>query len=373
MKVAIITDLHFGVRNDSLGVLDYFRSFYEDVFFPFLDKEGIDRVLILGDLIHRRKYINFIVLSQMKEMFLSKLKERGITTHCIVGNHDSYYRNTNDINGIKLLVGRSNPIGKRKEENIFVGADDPNFHIYTEEPVELELGSCKILMVPWINNGNYDSAIEALENTDASIVMGHFDIKGFEMHKGAISEHGFPMSQFSRFNMVFSGHYHHKSSHGNIHYLGAPYEMTWSDYNDPKGFHIFDTETKELDFIKNPYLLFVRIDYNDEDFDDVDNLGIDYPSLRNSYVKLVVKKKTNPYLFDLTVSKIEDHEPLDLQTIEESSYFTEDDEEEILTEAEDTLSLLYKYIESLEDTDTSKVKSLKTFITDIYTEALDFE
>ena len=45
--------------------------------------------------------------------------------------------------------------------------------------------------------------------------------------------------------------------------LGNPYQMFWNDVDDKRGFHIFDTETNELEFIENPYTIFERIYYED--------------------------------------------------------------------------------------------------------------
>ncbi len=94
--------------------------------------------------------------------------------------------------------------------------------------------------------------------------MGHLEIKGFEMHNGHMNEHGTEKSVFKRFEKVMSGHFHKKSDDGHIYYLGTQYEMTWSDYKCPKGFHIFDTQTRELSRIENDNTIFKKIIYNDK-------------------------------------------------------------------------------------------------------------
>ena len=58
MKIALITDTHFGARNDSLLFLDFFRKFYENIFFPTLKERGIKEIIHLGDVVDRRKFIN---------------------------------------------------------------------------------------------------------------------------------------------------------------------------------------------------------------------------------------------------------------------------------------------------------------------------
>ncbi|NCA22519.1 MAG: hypothetical protein EBS86_15460 [Crocinitomicaceae bacterium] len=100
MKVAIITDQHFGARNDSTLFLDFYEKFYRDTFFPTLIKEKIDTVLILGDTFDRRKYINFFSLKRAKQMFFDPLFQMGIQVHMLAGNHDTYFKNTNDVNSV---------------------------------------------------------------------------------------------------------------------------------------------------------------------------------------------------------------------------------------------------------------------------------
>ena len=106
--------------------------------------------------------------------------------------------------------------------------------------------------------------MDTLKLTEATICMGHFEIEGFQMYRGAPSHDGLEPKMFDKFDMVFSGHYHHKSSRKNIHYLGNPYELTWQDYDDPRGCHIFDLKTHELEFIQNPNRMFIKIVYDDK-------------------------------------------------------------------------------------------------------------
>ena len=104
MKIAIITDQHFGARNDSIHFLDYYEKFYRDTFFPTLDNNGITNLLILGDTFDRRKYVNFLTLKRTKEMFFDELYNRDIKVSMLAGNHDTYFKNTNDVNSVDLLL-----------------------------------------------------------------------------------------------------------------------------------------------------------------------------------------------------------------------------------------------------------------------------
>jgi DNA repair exonuclease SbcCD nuclease subunit len=349
LKVAIITDQHFGARNDSIAFLDFFQKFYDDTFFPSLDAAGINTVLILGDTFDRRKYVNFYALDRAKKMFFDKLEERGIRVHMLAGNHDTYYKNTNDVNSPDLLL--------REYNNIDV----------IDSPETIVIDGTSICMMPWICPENYQESIDEMKNTKAEICMGHFEIAGFAMHRGMESHDGLSKEIFDKFDMVFSGHYHHRSDDGHIYYLGNPYELTWQDFKDTRGFHLFDLERRELEFIPNPNTMFERVEYDDREQDPIDLDSID---LTGKYVKLVVVNKTDFYKFDKFIQKLYNKGCYEIKIIEDFSEF-EDGEigEEI--NLEDTVSVLSNYVDSIE-TDVDK-EQIKTFMRTLYTEAVNQE
>ena len=349
MKVAIITDQHFGARNDSIAFLDFFEKFYDNTFFPALDANAIDTVLVLGDTFDRRKYVNFYALDRAKKMFFDKLEERGIRVHMLAGNHDTYYKNTNEVNSPDLLL-----------------VEYGNIDVISK-PETIVIDGTSICMMPWICPENYQESLDHITNTKAEICMGHFEIAGFAMHRGMESNDGLAKETFEKFDLVFSGHYHHRSSDKHIHYLGNPYELTWQDYNDPRGFHLFDLDTRELEFICNPYRMFERIEYNDKEQEPID---LDRIDLSQKFVKLVVVNKNDFYKFDKFIQKLYNKGCYEIKIIEDLSEF-EDGEigEEI--NLEDTLSVLANYIDSVE-TDVDK-EQIKTFMRTLYTEAVNVE
>lgn len=352
MKVAIITDQHFGARNDSLHFLNYYEKFYDEVFFPSINAAGIRTVLILGDTFDRRKYVNFYSLKKTKEMFFDRLFESGIEVFMLAGNHDTYFKNTNHVNSVDLLL--------REYGNITV----------IDEPSEIYVGPNKICMMPWICPENYEQSMSMIKETTSIVCMGHFEIEGFQMYRGAPSQEGLNPKLFDKFDIVFSGHYHHKSSRNNIHYLGNPYELTWQDYNDPRGFHIFDVDTHELQFIQNPNRMFHRVTYDDK-VDEIQTiLKMDLEYLKNTYVKVVVINKTNPYLFDTFVNNLYQVGPIDI-TIAEDFTELEDIQDDDVDQAEDTTTILNKYVDNL-TTDLNKDK-LKNLLRELYIEALNEE
>lgn len=200
--------------------------------------------------------------------------------------------------------------------------------------------------------------------------MGHFEIAGFAMYKGMKSEEGLDRNLFKRFDFTFSGHYHHKSSSDDIHYLGNPYELTWQDYNDNRGFHVFDLSNRTFGFVRNPNVMFNRIIYDDKANDIKTLSNMDLTPYKNTYVKVVVVNKTNPYVFDMFMNKLYAAETLDI-TIAEDFSELEDLEEDEIDQAEDTVSILNKYVENL-TTDLDKDK-LKTLMKELYVEALNEE
>lgn len=351
-KLAIINDTHFGVRSDSLVFLDHQEKFFSEIFFPYLDENNIKIVLDLGDTFDRRKYINFVTLKRSREFFFDELQKRGITYHAIVGNHSTYYTNSNHVNSMDLLLQEYN-----------------DFHLYVDKPKELTYGSTKILLVPWITKTNGEIMERAMSETKAQFLMGHFEIKGFEFMKGSINDHGFEKSKFSKFEEVYSGHFHYPSEYGNIKYLGAQYEMTWTDYDGDRGFHVLDTETKELTKIQNPNRIFHKITYDDSDMTIEDVANLDVSMLKNTYLKVLVKNRTNSYLYDLFVEKLLDSGAVDVKTIEDSLNLESLNSETLLDEAKDTKDILHEYIDTIE-TSVDK-KNIKTIIDTLYFEAVN--
>ena len=350
MKVAIITDQHFGARNDSIAFLDYFEKFYNDVFFPTLADNNISVVLVLGDTFDRRKYVNFYALQRAKEMFFDRLANAGITVHMLAGNHDTYFKNTNDVNSPDLLL--------REYHNINV----------IDHPATIYVDDTPICMMPWICPENYQDSIDTINDTKAEICMGHFEIAGFAMYRGMESHDGLSKETFDKFDMVFSGHYHHKSDDGHIYYVGNPYELTWQDYNDPRGFHLFDLGTRKLEFIRNPYSMFARVEYDDKEQEPVD---LDSLDLQGKYVKLVVVNKTDYYKFDRFTQKLYNKGCHDIKVVEDMSEFNEGELADESINLEDTLSVLGHYIDSVE-TDLDKEK-IKSYMRGLYTEAVNIE
>lgn len=351
MKIALLGDTHFGARNDSPAFHKFFAKFYNEVFFPTLEKEGVGTIIQLGDVFDRRKYINFNSLFQARHYFFEKMSN--YPTYMLVGNHDTYYKNTNEVNSPSMLL------------------KDYRFIDTVAKPQEITIDSVTFLLVPWWCDDNDEEIREVLASTKATHVIGHFEIGGFEMYKGSIHEGGTSKEVFQNFEAVWSGHFHHQSKHGNIHYLGTPYEMTWSDHGDQKGFHIFDTETRELTFIPNPFSIFHKIHYDDLDKQISEVVNIDFDQYNETFVKLIVRNKTNPYCFDMFVDKLEKAGVYNVQVVDDHFHMDVASDSDITSEAEDTITILAKYVRQLEG--VTRKQQLETFMLSLYNEALSIE
>ena len=345
MKVLLITDQHFGVRNDSQVYVEYYRKFYSQVLIPFIKAYKIKQVVCLGDTFDKRKSINFNSLESAKEMWFTPLEEMGVTMTMLVGNHDIYYKNTLRVNAPSLLLG-----------------EYANIQII-DSPTEFSLGGLSVLGIPWICDETGSRTYELLEKSVSPICMGHLEFNGFEAHPGHVMDHGIDTKAFEKFDKVLSGHYHSKSTKGNVHYLGNPYELYWNDYQSRRGFHVLDTETLELQFYRNPYTMFEKIYYND----DLDTSSIDSEKYSSKYVKLIVEQKTNQGNFDKFVKTLYDSNVTELKIIEDLSVEFEGITEDV--ETEDTLTLLEKYIDEVEY--AVNKQSVKSIIKTLYTESLE--
>ena len=170
MKVAIITDQHFGARKGSKFLHEYFKKFYDDVFFPYLKKSGITTVIDMGDTFDNRRSIDLWSLEWAKENYYRRLEDMGITVHTIVGNHTAYYKDTNSINSVDLLLKQYD-----------------NVKIYSE-CTEVMIDKLQVLFVPWINAENLKSSINAIKVSTSICAMGHLELNGFRAHRGHVME-----------------------------------------------------------------------------------------------------------------------------------------------------------------------------------------
>ena len=342
MKVLLITDQHFGVRNDNQHFINHYRKYYSKVVIPFIKAYGITEIIDLGDTFDKRKSVNFMSLEAAKEMWFDPIKDIGCKMTALVGNHDIYYKNTLRINAPNELLG------------------DYDIDVI-DEPTTRNYDGTDILFLPWICDENRDDTFRSITKSTAPVCMGHLELNGFEAHPGHVMNMGMDINPFDKFQRVFSGHYHMKSTKGNISYLGNPYKLYWNDYGCKRGFHVFDTETLKTTFYRNPYDMFYKLYYDNGVRNEI------HPSdLEGTFVKLIVEDKGDQTKFDYAVRQLQSWGLADLKIIEDLSVEMEDS---LVLETEDTITLLDKYIDEIDlPVDSENVKSI---MRSLYVEACE--
>tara|TARA_Y100000389_G_scaffold188296_1_gene210697 strand:- start:3894 stop:4955 length:1062 start_codon:yes stop_codon:yes gene_type:complete len=351
MKIAILNDTHCGIRNSSDIFIANADAFYTNTFFPYLVENNIKHIIHLGDYYDNRKYINFRSLNCNRKHFLQPLRELGITMDIIRGNHDTFFKNTGELNSLKELLGHY-----MNEINII------------HEPMVQSYDGFRIGLVPWIDAENEKKSFNFISNAKCDWLGGHFEILGCEMAQGIKSEHGLDRNIFKRFEKVLSGHFHTKSTKDNIEYLGSQLEFFWNDAHDNKYFHVLDTETRDLTAVRNPHTLFHRIRY-----DDSSSYYGDYPfaDLDGKFVKVVVINKTDQLAFDKFIDNIHNRSVVDLKIAENFDEFLGKNVDVEKISIDDTSELLYNYIDAV-DTDLDKAR-IKKQMSDLMVEAQTLE
>lgn len=351
MKIAVLNDTHCGIRNSSEIFLKNAADFYDNVFFPECEKRGIKQILHLGDYYDHRKFINFKALNHNRKHFLNELRSREMHMDIIPGNHDTFYKNTNELNSLKECLGHY-----MNEIHIIM------------EPTVMEYGSLKIALLPWICADNYEQSMNFIRDCKADWCGAHLELGGFELMRGVESHGGMNHKLFEKFELVLTGHFHVSSRKDNVWYLGSQMEFFWSDAHDPKYFHVIDTETREVEKIHNPHTLFEKIVYNDEKM-DYNSYNVSH--LDKKFVKVVVVNKSDSFVFDRFIDRIQNQDIYELKIAENFSEFVGENVEDEGLDVEDTTQLVNDYIDGV-DTDLDKDR-IKTNMRELMTEAQALE
>lgn len=273
MKIALISDLHFGMRRGVEIFLNSQLQFFKNQFIPDLIKRGIDTIIIPGDFFDNRIALDNRILKHILDLFDNEFKNFNI--HIIVGNHDSYLESSIHINSLRVFEFYKNVKIYEKNESI-------------------EIGGRKLFMCPWVTDSNkFLEELKTIENHD--ICIGHFNFQNFLMFKDQEADHGLsPELFYEKFKLTISGHFHTRSSkkigESEIVYIGNPYHMTRNDIGDERGYSILDLDTLKLEFVENTESIkFVKYTYPEE---------LTEKDIRNNHVDIYVK-------FDQTLNESE--------------------------------------------------------------------
>lgn len=342
MKVILLGDTHLGATKSSDIFHDYFEKFY-DFMFEYIDAHDIGVLIQVGDLYDYRKEIHFNTIHKSNTYFIGKLRNNhNIKTIAICGNHDSLFKNTNRINSVDLMVG--------------------DFAMVVDmTPQTMTIGGRTFDFFPWINSENLHESMQYAKESTSDYAIGHFEFSNFPMHQGIVAESGMSHKEFSNYTKVISGHYHTFSQKDNVMYTGTPYELTWVDCNDPKGFWVLDTDTDEIEFVQNPYTLFEKISY-------VEGMEYIFSRVTGKYVKIIVVDKKSQKLFDSFVAKVNDNSPIDVKIVESSVAPGVIDAVELSTLAS-TMTMMVEVIDTMDADNIDKAK-LKYQVVELYNEAM---
>lgn len=226
----IISDTHFGVRNSSHEWLGITKDYFQNFFLPLLrrEKREGDFVLHCGDVFDSRHSLNLLVMNEAIAIFeeMSKI----LPVVIILGNHDIYLKNSNEVNSVKILKWI------------------PNISVL-EEPQVYKVANNKILLMPW--RKSVEEEIKCVSSYEADYLFCHTDVKGLKFNKFTEVEHGLDLSSMDKFKKVYSGHIHYAQEKKNFRMVGCPYQLTRSDIGNEKGIWLVDFERDSETFFKN--------------------------------------------------------------------------------------------------------------------------
>lgn len=300
-KGILLTDLHAGIRADSNIFLKSFENLFKDFLPEIIKKQNVSNIFILGDIFDNRNHLNLktinLVLSTFKE-FLSS--HPTLEVYILIGNHDLFYKNTREINSLKILEDKFN-----------------NIHIISEVTRKKILNR-DIVLCPWIID---KTDITETFKEPADVCLGHFAINGFEMIQGFKETEGLSQSDFdSCFKLTFSGHFHLRNEIGRIIYIGTPYQLSWNDCGSTKGVYVLDFDTLNYDFIEYTSAPKFKKIY----LSRVKNKTIDIKKeICNNFIRLILDDNIESEILDKLNYIISGLNPLSFEVVDEEKSFGE--------------------------------------------------
>jgi len=331
-KVVFLGDTHLGVRNDSPLFMNHQRKFFYDVLFPYMKEHNIKRILQFGDLGDKRKGMSFNAKTFLDKLLLDSYTLCGATWDIYAGNHDQMYRNDASVTLQNTLLSNVH-----------------NVNVYSK-PSQISYDGVVIDVFPWINTKDLESVKEFVKNSTSDYAAGHFEFKGFDMYAGVPANGGMSHTLFKNYTKVWSGHFHTQSEQDNVHYIGTPYDLTWADEPDTKGFHVFDTTTKETTFVPNHNKLHQKIVFSSAE----DYSAFDFTLYTSKLVKLIIHDRTDADKLEQFLINLNAAEPANLQIVDtDFGVMTEDVDMDNL-DVSDTLSILMEYVDNLDDDSVDK-------------------
>ena len=204
-KVAVCTDIHFGLKSNSLQHNQDCANFI-DWFIATARQNGCETGMFLGDWSHQRAAINMQTL-QYSLRSLEKLSKAFDRFYFIPGNHDLYYRDRRDIYSTEWAR-----------------------HIPNIQIVNDWFSDGDVVIAPWLVGDDH----KRIPQMSAKYMFGHFELPHFKMNAMVeMPDHGeVKVENFGGFDQVFSGHFHLRQQKKNINYIGNCFPHNYADAGD---------------------------------------------------------------------------------------------------------------------------------------------
>lgn len=337
MKLAIFGDLHLGIRHNSTEWHEVALE-WADAFIAQLKERGIRDIVFLGDFFHNRNTISVNTLN-VANKFMQKFGDFNI--HMVLGNHDLFYDNEFTTSGVNLFDNFT------------------NVHVYAE-PKKVMLGGKQFEFCGW----GYDPMLY-----DADVLFTHAEVAMFKVNKNSEpSEDGYKISELLKhYEVVYSGHYHVRQSkvydRGQVRYVGNPFAMDFSDEDVEKGFEVYDTESGEIEFVRNDF----SPKYHSRRLSDLLSVG-DFDEIGaligGSHFKLIVDKSVTQQDMDRLMNIVNSYAPADSSFEWENGKAFSQNVEGFEGSAFDIRTTIAEYIDLLDVPDKPWIKK---YIFDLYT------
>lgn len=348
-RIWIVGDIHLGIRAASMDWFDISKKYFEEYLIPLIEKnykEG-DILLQLGDLFENRQTLNLKFNSYAIEV-LERLGKM-LPVYIICGNHDIYYKKTNDVTSLDSIK--------------YI----PNIFLY-KEPTMVQFGKTECLMMPW--RADYkEEGITLDAFPKAEYVFCHSEMQGVMLNRKSVQHEGTKVSKFKNYSRVYSGHIHYSQTIKNVVMVGNAYQMTRSDHNNPKGAYLLDLKTNEHTFYENKITPeFVKL--NVMNILDM-TIGEFKEKIRNNFVDLylpsdILIKYNMSYLINLVQDVARKIEP---NIYDEKTFIDIDNVTEEIQNGYknfDVLSLCNKWVENTPHDNDIKLK-MKARLSQLYT------
>lgn len=339
-RIIFSSDWHFGIRSNNLEWFEIAKDYFENFFLPWLDenvKEG-DVFYCLGDVFDNRQTINLMVASYAIDLF--ERIARRLPVYIIVGNHDIYRKNTNDISSVDIL---------RHIRNVTV----------YKEPEVHEFKKSRCLLMPWRRDKEHEK--ETLDShKKIDWVFCHSEVRGLRVNPNpyVVHEGGNSVEIYSSYKGMYSGHIHYSQRNKNVTFVGNIFQMTRSDRNNPKGIWTLIPDTGVEEFHENTHSpKFLKYSIESLFEKTIEELKEEF---RNNFVDIKVDRSTfSNYNVSLLLNLLEGS----ARSIQTEVYENESEDSEIASDEVndyDIMNISRRYIDSSSYDDRTKERLLST-------------